>query len=78
MDITAIGRSLLIIALVLFIIGLLILGLGRITGGRGLPGDIVYRHDGITIYLPLITSIVISVILSLILSLVFWFAHRGH
>jgi hypothetical protein len=77
MDLSALGRIILFVAVALLILGLLILGLGRITGGRGLPGDIVYRRDGVTIYVPVVTSIIISIILSLILSFILWLASRG-
>lgn len=77
MDISALGRLILIFAVALLIIGLLILGIGRVTGGRWLPGDIVFHRDGVTIYFPIITSIVISIILSLLLTFIFWLVGRG-
>lgn len=39
------------------------LGFGR------LPGDIVVRRKGFTLYVPLVSSIVISVVLTLLLNL---------
>lgn len=41
-------------------------GLGR------LPGDFMFRRDGVSFYLPLTTCIIIS----LVLSAVFWLLHR--
>jgi len=76
MDLSGFGRILIGIAALLFIVGLLLLGLGKLGLGR-LPGDIVYRRDGSTIYFPIATSILISIILSLILSFVVWLVSRG-
>ena len=73
----ALGKLLLMVAAGLAAVGGLLLLLGRLTGGRGLPGDLVYRRDGITVYFPLATSILLSIILSLLLSLIFRLANRG-
>jgi Protein of unknown function (DUF2905) len=57
------GQTLVVIGLVVAAIGGLIwLGvpLGR------LPGDIIYRREGFTFYLPITTSILISVVLTLL------------
>ncbi len=37
------------------------LGLGR------LPGDILVRHDGFSLYVPLMTSLVVSVVVSILI-----------
>lgn len=34
-----------------------------------LPGDIVYKRDGFTLYFPLATSIIVSVVLTVVLNL---------
>ena len=60
------GRSLLILGLVIAGIGLVVMAgvpLGR------LPGDIIWRRGQTTIYLPIVTCLVISVVLSLILTI---------
>jgi hypothetical protein len=68
--ISSLGRILILVGVVIIIFGGFILLMAKFTGGRGapLPGDIVIRRGPITIYLPIITSIVISIILTLI----FW------
>jgi predicted MFS family arabinose efflux permease len=61
-----VGRSLVILGLVVAGIGLVVLAgvpLGR------LPGDIIWRRGQTTVYLPIVTCLVISVVLSLILSI---------
>ena len=60
------GRSLVILGLVIAAIGLVVMAgvpLGR------LPGDIILRRGHSTIYLPIVTCLVISVVLSLILTI---------
>jgi Protein of unknown function (DUF2905) len=54
----------------LIVIGLLIAGIGVLVWlgvplGR-LPGDIVWRRGGFTLYLPITTSILISVVLTVV------------
>ena len=36
-----------------------------------LPGDIVIKGDGYTIYIPIITSIILSVVLTIALNIIF-------
>lgn len=59
---------------VLVVVGLCIAGLGvlillGVPLGR-LPGDLVYRRGGATVYLPLATSVVLSVVLTLVMMFV--------
>ena len=60
-----IGKLLMIIGVVIFIIGFLMqfIQIGK------LPGDIVFKKGNTTFYFPIMTSI----ILSLVLSLIFYF-----
>ena len=60
-----IGKLLMTIGIILFIIGLLMqfIQIGK------LPGDIVFKKGNTTFYFPIMTSI----ILSLVLSLIFYF-----
>ncbi len=57
----------------LVVIGLLISGVGALVWlgvplGR-LPGDLVYRRGGVTVYVPIVTSIILSVMLTVVVSL---------
>lgn len=63
-----IGKLLLTLGVLLVVIGGAILLADKL-GFRGLPGDIVWRGKGVTVYAPIVTSLVISVVLSVILSL---------
>jgi Protein of unknown function (DUF2905) len=69
MDLSGLGRVLLILAVVLAVVGLLL-----ILSGRGLiprlPGDIAVERGNTRFYFPLGTSILVSVILTVVLSLI--------
>lgn len=58
----------------LVVIGLLVSGIGALVWlgvplGR-LPGDFVYRRGGMTVYFPVVTSIIVSVVLTVVVSLI--------
>jgi hypothetical protein len=55
--------------LIIFGIGLVIVGLLVSAGFRGLPGDIVIQKKNTVIFFPIVSSIVLSLILTLILFL---------
>lgn len=78
MELNGLGRALLGIGLLLAVAGVLLIGLSRIAGGHTwrVPGDLVFRRDNVTVYVPLGTSILISVILTLVLYVVSLFARR--
>ena len=64
------GRLLIVIGLVIAAVGVLMsagLPLGR------LPGDFTFRRGGVTVYLPLATSILASILLTLVLM---WLSRR--
>lgn len=71
-NVTSLAKVIIFIGVMVAIFGLVMLLFSRLTGGRGapLPGDIVVHRRNITIYFPIITSIVISVILTLLLWIV--------
>ena len=59
---------------VLAVSGLLIAGVGVLMMlgfplGR-LPGDVVYRRGGMTLYLPIASSLLVSIVLSLVVMFV--------
>ncbi len=67
------ARILIIAGIVLLLAGLLWPWLSRLALGLGqLPGDIVFRRPGFTIYIPIVTSLLASAVLTLI----FWFFRR--
>lgn len=60
------ARLLIIAGIVLVVLGVLFSVFGRLGLGR-LPGDLVYRKGNVTVYFPLMTSILLSLLLSGIL-----------
>lgn len=64
----ALGKLLLTFGLIMAVVGGAML-LAAHFGFRGLPGDIVWKGKGVTVYAPIVTSLVISLVLSVILSL---------
>ena len=61
------GKALVVVGLCIAGLGVLILlgvPLGRF------PGDLVYRRGGVTVYVPLATSVVLSVVLTLVVMFV--------
>ena len=66
-----IGRSLIILGIILIIAGVFLTLGGRLSWFGRLPGDIVIEKKNFTFYFPITTSILISVILSIVLFLFF-------
>jgi len=71
-DLSGAGRFLLVTGLVLTAIGALLILAPRIPGldrlGR-LPGDFVVERGPVTVFVPIVSSIVISVLLTIVLNL---------
>ncbi|MGH9339582.1 MAG: DUF2905 domain-containing protein [Acidobacteriota bacterium] len=61
-----IGKLLIFLGLAILVIGLIFTFLPSLRIGR-LPGDIHFRKDNWSIYIPITTSILLSVLLTLIL-----------
>lgn len=61
------GKSLIVIGLIIAAVGVILMLSGKIPWLSRLPGDIYVKRHNFTFYFPLATSILISVILSLIL-----------
>jgi len=60
------GRTLVMIGLVLVVVGLLFMFLSKTTGLPKLPGDIMIKNGNFTFYFPWVTSLLISAVLSII------------
>lgn len=69
MDLSAIGRVMVIAGIMLALAGLLLVLGARIPWLGRLPGDIVVQRDGFTLFFPLVTMIVVSVVLTIILNI---------
>ena len=72
-DLSGAGRFLLVTGLVLTAVGALLILAPRIPGfdrlGR-LPGDFVFERGPVTIFVPIVSSLVISVLLTIVLNLI--------
>lgn len=71
-DLPGIGKSLIVIGLIMAGIGLVLVVSDKVPWLGRLPGDIHYKGENFSFYFPLATSIVISVVLTLVL----WFINR--
>ncbi len=70
MDLSGLGRLLIIFAAVIAAVGLLLIAVGRGLIPR-LPGDIAIERKNFRFYFPLGTSILISLVLTLLVNLFF-------
>jgi hypothetical protein len=72
-DLSGAGRLLLITGLILSAVGVLLILAPRIPGldrlGQ-LPGDLVVERGPVTIFIPIVSSLVISVLLTVVLNLI--------
>jgi Protein of unknown function (DUF2905) len=68
MDLSGVGKLLLLFAAVLAVVGLVLFLIGRGVLPR-VPGDFSYERGNVRFYFPLGTSILISVVLTLLLNL---------
>jgi hypothetical protein len=62
-----VGRLLLVFGILLAVVGGSLMVFGRFH----LPGDLTFRSGGVTVYVPIATSIIISIVLTVVLSLLF-------
>lgn len=64
------GRTLIIIGIILILVGLWITYGPRIPLVGKLPGDILVKRENFTFYFPLATSILLSLLFSLVMYLI--------
>jgi hypothetical protein len=71
-DFSGLGRTLVVVGLVVAALGLFFLVAGRVPGldriGR-LPGDFSFQRGPVTVFIPIVSSIVISIVLTIVLNL---------
>jgi uncharacterized membrane-anchored protein len=72
MELSGIGRILVVTGLVLAVLGLVLSFADRVPFLGRLPGDLSLRGDGWAIYVPLATAIVLSLLLTAALNIVAW------
>jgi hypothetical protein len=67
----SLARTLIFFGGLLLLAGVGLLLASRLPGIGRLPGDLVFRRDGVSVYVPLATSLLLSLLLTLILNVVF-------
>ena len=60
------GRTLILLGLVLVVAGLVVSFSSRIPWLGKLPGDFTFRSGGLTVYIPLATCLLLSLVFSLV------------
>jgi uncharacterized membrane protein len=70
MAVEPLGRMILYIGIILVLIGGFFILMGKVPWIGRLPGDIVYRREGLTIFIPITTMTLISLILTLLMNIV--------
>ena len=63
------GRMLMLLGGGLFVVGLLLVVMGRIPGLGQLPGDLRFERGNTTLYIPFGTMIILSLLLTVVLNL---------
>ena len=61
-----IGKSLIVLGLLIALVGVVLTFVGRVPWLGRLPGDIYVQRGNWSLYFPLATSLVLSVVLSLV------------
>jgi hypothetical protein len=69
-DLEPVGRSLLLVGLLLAAMGLVLVIAPRVPFLGRLPGDIRFERDGVVVFIPLATMLLVSVVLTIVLSIV--------
>ena len=67
----SIGKMLMLLGIVLFVVGVAIYFGGKYTALGRLPGDIHIERENFSFHFPVVTSILISLVLTVILNLFF-------
>ena len=65
-----VGRSLLLIGLVVAAIGLILIVAPRVPLLGKLPGDITFQRDGVTVVIPIATMLLVSLVLTIFLNVI--------
>ena len=70
MAVESLGKLLIYIGIVVIVLGAVFVLLGKAPWFGRLPGDIIIRREGYSIYIPLVTMILFSLVLTLIFNLI--------
>jgi hypothetical protein len=68
--IESIGKSLIFFGVVLIVLGSILIIFGKIPWFGRLPGDIIIKKEGVTLYFPVVTMILLSVFLTIVFNVI--------
>lgn len=69
--IQSMGKMVLIIGFLLVVVGVLMMGAGKLLNIGRLPGDIYMQKGNFTFYFPIVTMILLSIILTFLANIFF-------
>jgi hypothetical protein len=70
MAIESIGKSLILFGIVLIVIGSVFVLFGKVPWFGRLPGDIIIKREGFTVYFPLATMVLLSLLLTILFNII--------
>jgi len=70
MAIESIGKSLIFFGIILIVIGSLFVLFGKVPWFGRLPGDIVIKREGLTVYFPVATMVLLSLLLTILFNII--------
>jgi hypothetical protein len=70
------GKILLIVGGVIMLLGLLLVFHQHIPFLGKLPGDIIIKKEGFSIYFPIVTFIIISILLTVLVNIIIFFVNK--
>ena len=70
MAVESIGRMLLYIGIILVLIGAFFILAAKVPWFGKLPGDFVFKREGLTIFLPITTMVLVSLVLTFLLNII--------
>lgn len=69
MAVESLGRLLILIGVIVIAVGALLVVFGKLPWIGRLPGDIVLKREGFTLYFPVVTMLLLSIILTILFNL---------
>jgi len=70
------GKILLIVGGIIVVLGLILVFSQHIPFFGKLPGDIVIKKEGFSLYFPIVTFLILSLVLTITINLIIYFLNR--
>ncbi len=67
MDLSMVGKLLMSLGAMALFAGVVVHLLGKLTNGRGLPGDVFIQTGNFTIYVPVVSCLLLSLVMTVVL-----------